>query len=126
MAGGKRGKGLGGLESLTGLVYSTEVGQTCPDCRRAIAACVCDVDEVLMGDGQVRVMLERRGGKVVTVVSGLAVTATALTDIGKSLRQAMGTGGTAKAGVIEVQGDHVTRVVAWLKSQGHHIKVPKA
>jgi translation initiation factor 1 len=38
----------------------------------------------------------------------------------------MGSGGTAKAGVIEVQGDHVTRAAAWLKACGHRIKVPKA
>ncbi|MFZ9990016.1 MAG: stress response translation initiation inhibitor YciH [Burkholderiaceae bacterium] len=126
MTNDKRSKGLSGLGALTGLVYSTEVGQTCPDCRQAIAACVCGVDEALVGDGQVRVLLERRGGKLVTVVSGLAVTPTTLVDLGKSLRQAMGSGGTAKAGVIEVQGDHVTRAAAWLKARGHRIKVPKA
>ena len=121
----KSKQSLSGLGALSGLVYSTEVGETCPDCRQALAACACVDIDALVGDGQVRVMRERRSGKVVTVVSGLAVTAADLVALGKALRQAMGSGGTAKEGVIEVQGDHVVRCAEWLKAKGHRIKVPK-
>ena len=48
--------------------------------------------------------------------------ATALTTTGKRLRTACGAGGTAKDGVIEVQGDHVERVMAWLIQAGHRVK----
>ena len=63
-----------------------------------------------------------RGGKTVTVVRGLVLDALALSATGKQLRAACGAGGTAKDGVIEVQGDHVERVMAWLIQAGHRVK----
>ena len=63
-----------------------------------------------------------RGGKAVTLVKGVLVDAEALADLGKQLKAACGTGGTVKDGVIEVQGDHVERVMQILKSQGHTVK----
>ena len=42
-----------------GLVYSTELGRTCPTCRRPLAACACPAEpEVPRGDGIVRVARE--------------------------------------------------------------------
>ncbi len=75
----------------------------------------------MLGDGRVRVSREKqgRGGKTVTVVRGLALDADALAALGKQLRAACGTGGTAKDGVLELQGDHVERVLALLQQQGH-------
>ena len=40
----------------------------------------------------------------------------------KQLKTACGSGGTAKDGVIEVQGDHGDRVVQLLKAQGYTVK----
>jgi translation initiation factor 1 len=48
--------------------------------------------------------------------------AVALTATGKQLRAACGAGGSTKDGVIEVQGDHVERVVSWLTQAGHQVK----
>jgi translation initiation factor 1 len=59
-----------------------------------------------------------RGGKTVTLVRGLPLDADALAALGKRLRSACGSGGTAKDGVIEVQGDHAERVIEWLKAEG--------
>lgn len=59
-----------------------------------------------------------RGGKTVTVVRGLPLDAAALQQLAKQLKAACGTGGTCKDGVVEVQGDHVERVLAWLSQQG--------
>ena len=104
------------------LVYSTDAGRICPGCRQALAACVCAqrAKTQLQGDGRVRVSREKqgRGGKTVTVVRGLALDADALGTLGKQLRAACGTGGTAKDGVLELQGDHVDRVLALLQQQG--------
>ena len=108
-----------------GLVYSTEAGRMCPACRRAIGDCVCKAKQAgPVGDGIVRVGRESkgRGGKTVTVVRGLALDADALAAAGKHLRTACGTGGTVKGGVIEVQGDHVERIMALLSKDGHRIK----
>ena len=108
-----------------GLVYSTEVGRTCPTCRLAIAACRCaHAIAAPSGDGIVRVSRETKGraGKGVTLVKGLALDAAELTQTAKQLKAMCGSGGTVKDGVIEVQGDHCDRVIDHLKKQGYTVK----
>jgi translation initiation factor 1 len=109
-----------------GLVYSTDTGRTCPACRQALAACVCRAlaKAAPAGDGVARVTREKqgRGGKTVTVVRGLPLDAEALATLGKRLRVACGAGGTAKDGVLEVQGDHADKVLALLLAEGHRAK----
>jgi translation initiation factor 1 len=106
-----------------GLVYSTEVGRTCPACRKALDLCSCvsAARQAIAGDGQVRVSRQTkgRGGKCVTLVKGVALDGMALAVLGKQLRAACGAGGTAKDGVIEVQGDHCELVLETLKKMGH-------
>ena len=106
----------------TNLVYSTDGGRMCPDCRQALTACVCAAQKKagVRGDGRVRVSRETasRGGKTVTVVRGLAMTDEQITALGKRLRSACGTGGTTKDGFIEVQGDHIDRVLTLLVKEG--------
>jgi len=63
-----------------------------------------------------------RGGKAVTLVRGLALDEAALAALGKRLRSACGAGGTHKEGVLEVQGDHVDRLVALLQAEGMRVK----
>lgn len=113
-----------GLAGLGGLVYSTESGRMCPDCRQPVAQCICKLAAVPSGDGTVRVSRETkgRGGKAVTLVKGVLLDAVALADLGKQLKAACGTGGTVKDGVIEVQGDHIERVMQILKTQGYTVK----
>lgn len=108
----------------SGLVYSTESGRMCPECRQAVSACVCKARAAPTGDGAVRVSRQTkgRGGKSVTLVKGLALDAVALALLGKQLRTACGSGGTVKEGVIEIQGDHCERVMEALRQHGHHPK----
>ena len=109
-----------------GLVYSTEVGRTCPQCRSALAQCTCKAKaaSALSGDGVVRVSrtTKGRGGKSVTLVTGLALDAIALASLAKQLRTACGSGGTIKEGVIEVQGDHCALIMQSLEKLGHRVK----
>ena len=107
-----------------GLVYSTDAGRMCPACRQPIAACVCDQKATPAGDGIVRVSRETKGraGKGVTLVKGLALDAAALAQTAKQLKAACGCGGTVKDGVIEIQGDHVERVIDRLKQDGWTVK----
>ena len=108
-----------------GLVYSTESGRMCPDCRQPLAQCACKLAQPRpAGDGIVRVSRETKGcgGKAVTLVKGLALDEGALAVLGKQLRAACGSGGTVKDGVIEVQGDHCERVIAMLLAQGRMVK----
>jgi translation initiation factor 1 len=112
------------LSDLGGLVYSTEVGRTCPVCRQPIAACACKAPQRPAGDGVVRVSRETKGraGKGVTLVRGVPADDAALAALGKQLKAACGSGGTVKDGVIEVQGDHVERVMSALQAQGFKVK----
>ncbi|GKT01039.1 translation initiation factor Sui1 [Acidovorax sp. SUPP3434] len=113
------------LSDLGGLVYSTESGRMCPGCRQPVAQCACQAARVVpAGDGTVRVSRETkgRGGKAVTVVKGVALDEAALALLGKQLKAACGSGGTVKDGVIEVQGDHVERVMDALRQRGHTVK----
>ncbi|MEJ8838219.1 translation initiation factor Sui1 [Ramlibacter sp. AN1133] len=108
-----------------GLVYSTEGGRMCPACRRPLAQCSCSkAAPPPPSDGIVRVLRESkgRGGKAVTVVRGAPGDAAALARLGQELKTACGCGGTVKDGTIEVQGDHVDKVMAWLQQRGHKVK----
>ncbi|SFB88818.1 translation initiation factor 1 [Massilia yuzhufengensis] len=95
----------------------------CPECRNSAAQCVCKAQAraAPVGNGVVRVARQTkgRGGKAVTLVTGVALDAMALAVLGKQLRTACGCGGTVKDGVIEVQGDHCELVVKLLRERGH-------
>jgi translation initiation factor 1 len=103
-----------------GLVYSTEAGRMCPACRQPVAQCLCKKAVAPPTDGVVRVFFETkgRGGKGVTVVRGLGLAEPELVALGKKLKAACGVGGTAKDGVVELQGDHRDRVMTLLGAQG--------
>lgn len=95
----------------------------CPTCRRPVAQCTCRqaAPSAASPDGIVRVLRETkgRGGKAVTVVRGAPGD---LVRLGQELKAACGSGGTVKDGTIEVQGDHVEKVMALLQQRGHKVK----
>lgn len=119
-------KSTKGLAGLGGLVYSTEKGRTCPQCRAALAECSCATPGLPEGDGIARVRRETkgRGGKTVTTVSGLCLPAEELKRLAKELKARCGCGGGVKEGVVEIQGDKADVVCSWLIAQG--IKAKRA
>jgi len=76
-------------------------------------------------DGWVRVSRESkgRGGKGVTLVSGLRLAPAQLEELSGELKRRCGTGGTVKAGVIELQGDQREVVLAELLARGFKAKL---
>jgi len=70
---------------------------------------------------KLRVSMERsgRGGKTVTLVRGFVGTSEELAALGKHLKQCCGVGGSEKDGEIIIQGDHRTRLVELLRSEGY-------
>lgn len=117
------------LKNLGALVYSTETGRTCPDCRKAITLCICKQSKPIAAGGGafssvVRVSRETkgRGGKTATVAKGIALDNDALIVLSKKLKSSCGSGGTVKDGVIEIQGDHVEKVMALLQADGFKVK----
>ena len=116
-------------DQLRGLVYSTEKGDICPDCREPLNACICaelaDQARLESLDGIVRIRRETSGrkGKGVTTVSGVPLPEAELKALGKRLKKLCGTGGSLKDGVIEIQGDHRERLKQALEQDGFRVKL---
>jgi len=107
------------------VVYSSEFGRICPGCGKPANNCACRKNSApLAGDGVVRVRRESkgRGGKTVLVITGLPLEASALTLLAGELKRRCGCGGTAKDGVIEIQGDHAELLLAELATRGYKAK----
>lgn len=58
-----------------------------------------------------------RGGKTVTLVEGLALTASALETLAKQMRKALGCGVRVEGRSLVLQGDMVDRARAWLDAE---------
>ena len=105
----KRAEDSGG--SGTRLVYST--GGEAERTRAVVPAARAS------GGKGIRLRLETRpGGRVVTLVLGLAGNDDELAALAKALKSECGTGGTVKDGIVELQGDHRAAAQAVLAARG--------
>lgn len=115
----------------TRLVYSTETGRICPDCRKPAGQCRCRKARAKAqvsahpNDGVVRIGRETKGhgGKTVTVITGLALDAEGLKHLAKRLKVRCGTGGTIRDGSIVIQGDHRQVLLEEIKKAGFVAKI---
>jgi translation initiation factor 1 len=64
-----------------------------------------------------------RGGKTVSVVSGLGLVGAELKTVAKQLKQHCGVGGAIKDFDIEIQGDQREKIKAYLESKGYKVKL---
>lgn len=96
----------------------------CPKCRQPVGTCTCQAGKPVPRNVTVRVGRETKGrrGKGVTTVSDLPLDESGLLDLATKLKQRLGTGGTIKAGRIEIQGDQRDRIVAELEALGYRVK----
>ncbi len=103
-------------------VYSTETGD-----QRKQPAKPPAVSHVQTPPGQQTAYLHRdskgRGGKVVSLVKNLVLPPDELKDLCTQIKQACGTGGTVKDGVIEIQGDHRPKIAQVLEKLGYKTKI---
>lgn len=97
------------------LVYSSDTGRV-PQPKQQTAAPT--------GDGIARIRREKkgRGGKTVTTISGLRLSATELKALASGLKRKCGSGGSVVNGVIEIQGDKAEVVLAELAQRGYQAK----
>lgn len=115
-------------DQLGGLVYSTESGKLCPDCREPVDQCRCtellEAERLSTLDGIVRVRREVKGrkGKGVTLLEGIPLPEASLKPMLKEFKKRCGTGGALKAGVIEIQGDHRDLLCTLLEQKGYKVK----
>jgi len=107
------------------LVYSSDSGRICPECSRPVNACTCRKKSGQSGgDGIVRIRRESkgRGGKTVTIITGIPVDEAGLKEVAAQLKKRCGTGGTVKADSVEIQGDHRDLLLAELAGRGYRVK----
>lgn len=71
-----------------------------------------------------RVSLDKkqRAGKAVTMVTGFRGSAGELENLARALKQKCGVGGSAKDGVILIQGNFVAKVIGILAAGGYNVK----
>jgi translation initiation factor 1 len=115
---------LASLTSLGGLVVRETPPVSAADLATNVKAIAQAKADAQKAKDMVRVSRDAkgRGGKTVTVVTGISLPDKDLDALGKQLKAACGSGGTVKDRVIEVQGDHVDRIVAMLVAQGYKAK----
>lgn len=89
----------------------------CSTCGLPRELCVCE--SIAKESQKIIVLIEKRKfGKVYTVIRGINAKEIDMKDLIKKLKNAFACGGTAKEGVIELQGDHKNKVKQVLMSIG--------
>ncbi len=104
-------------------VWSSEQG----DLRKTLSPQPSPKERGSLPSQQQTIYLHResagRGGKAVTLVKNLVLSAEEMKSLAKRLKQECGTGGTVKDGVIEIQGEHRERIAVLLLKLGYKVKI---
>lgn len=90
--------------------------------ERAIARPIPDLPPNQQ-DLRIQTSRKGRGGKTVTVISGLQHSPESLNTLCKQLKSQCGTGGAVKEDTIEIQGDHRPKLLEVLQGFGYRAKV---
>ncbi len=99
-------------KSLGGIVFSTDPDFKIEDEKPQYA-------DISFEKQVLRIWLERgRGGKESTVVKGFVGSDDSLADLAKMIKNKCAAGGSAKDGIIIVQGDHRDKVMKLLTDVG--------
>ncbi len=81
------------------------MSEICTTCGLPKDLCVCEA--IARESQRIRVILDRKKfGKAYTVISGINEHEVNTKDLAKKLKNKFACGGTAKGGLIELQGDH--------------------
>jgi len=89
----------------------------CPTCGLSKDLCVCEA--IAKEEQRITVRTDKRKfGKVITIVEGLNEKDIDIKDVAKKLKSKLACGGTAKKGVIELQGNHAQRAKDELMKMG--------
>ncbi len=81
--------------------------EICPKCGLPIQACVCQ--EIGKEEQKIKIeLVKRKYGKLITTISGLKDIN--IKEILRELKQRLACGGTMKNEIIELQGDHQSRI----------------
>jgi len=108
------------------LVYSTDPSQApiCKACKESPCECkkVTSIDPATT-ELKIRLETKGRGGKAVSVIFEIPHNPDFVSKLAKKVKSHCGSGGTAKDGRIEIQGDHRTKIKAFLEGLGFKVKL---
>lgn len=97
------------------------MSDVCPKCGLNKELCVCET--IAKEEQKIRLrVVKRRFGKEITLVEGLDENDIELKEIAKKLKSKLACGGTIKDGVIELQGNHLTKTREELINLGFNPK----
>jgi translation initiation factor 1 len=119
------------------VVYDSDAVQPghCPSCGKRLDRCTCAQPTrqarsepkafSLPRDGVVRLLRDRksRGGKTVTLITGLTGSPQNLAALASDMKRLCGTGGTLRGDVVEIQGDFRDRLKTELERRGYTVKI---
>ena len=98
-----------------------ELVRRCPSCARPESECNCPPSSggaLPPSRQRPKFRMEKRRGKPVTVITHLVLRDSDLKELAGKLKSRLGTGGTAKDGEVELQGDHRDSLPALLREFG--------
>ena len=85
-----------------------------------------EVSQSVQPKGKLQVRVQRiragKGGKIVTVITGLALESDDAKKLLKRIKASCGTGGTLKGELFELQGDQVQTIMDFLIKEGYRPK----
>jgi len=105
-------------EEKSKLVYSTD--KVIP--RKADSPAKAQPAAHLSSNVYVRLDRKGRKGKSVTLIEGRQISSQNREDLLRQLKTRLGTGGTERGGVLEIQGDHRDAIISLLQDMGYKPK----
>ncbi|MBD3190049.1 MAG: stress response translation initiation inhibitor YciH [Candidatus Heimdallarchaeota archaeon] len=92
--------------------------ETCKKCGLPLELCMCQA--IAKEEQRIKVRIEtRKWGREVTLIKGINPKEVDLDSLTTKLKNKCACGGTAKDGVIELQGDHRHRIKDLLLAEGY-------
>ncbi len=82
------------------------MSEVCPKCGLPKELCVCETIAKETQFIEIK-KVKRKFGKISTLIQGIDEKEINLKDLSKKLKSKFACGGTAKKGIIELQGDHI-------------------
>ena len=102
--------------SNNGIVFSTDPSYSFPKEETSIETLPAAQQKL-----SIKLDTKQRAGKAVTLIQGFIGKDEDLEQLGRSLKNFCGTGGSVKDGEIIVQGDQRDKVLSWLSKAGYGI-----